>query len=382
MAEEKAMKTRYQNRKASILKKSKELSTLCDVKVCVIVVSPDGKLETWPDNLNDVKAVLSAVKESRKPIRSENHRGGGDRRLCSRIKIPEGKDPESCGGLGNNNNADEVCYDVCGTNFGLGIPDMTTYCPNHWNGSENFGKYLVTNEDPNLGYFGCGIHETDESGNNLSSSLAYHDQQYEIGIGSSSVCRTNFGMGIPDMTSRVNEAPRSYCPNHWNGNGNGKENEKSNSENFGKYMVTNEEPNLGYYVCGRHESGNNLDRGCGSGRYHHPYQYEIGSSSFNSGLNHFCNQQPSSSLVYHDQQYEIGIGSSSALNTTGVNNNLVHPNQQHTLDYQQYLMGNSAFNSAVGVDYPNQEPRVGVDYPDQEPSSSLAYHHYDIGIWE
>nr|GLL45975.1 hypothetical protein Itr_chr14CG05830 [Ipomoea trifida] len=102
---------------------------------------------------------------------------------------------------------------------------------------------------------------------------------------------------------------------------------------------------------------------------HHCYhQYEMGSSctsAFNSGLNFSNQQRPNLIAYHHQQQYVIG-NNSSALNTTGVNNNLVHPN----LAYQQYVMGNnSVFNSRV-------------NYPNQEPSSSLAYQNYEIGIWE
>nr|GLL45973.1 hypothetical protein Itr_chr14CG05810 [Ipomoea trifida] len=216
--------------------------------VCVIVVSPDGKLETWPDNLNGVKAVLSAVKESRKPIRSENLRekkgdGGDCSMLCSRIKIPKsvkGKeiDVENCGVFGNN---------------GAGVVDEELY---------------------------------DVSGAYQENKNAKQDN--------------NFGIGIPRMS----------------------------------------------LVDMRYEMGS------------------CSTSAFNSGLNFSNQQRPNLIAYHHQQQYVIG-NNSSALNTTGVNNNLVHPN----LAYQQYVMGNSsAFNS-------------GVSYPNQEPSSSLAYQNYEIGIW-
>nr|GLL26744.1 hypothetical protein Itr_chr05CG07470 [Ipomoea trifida] len=100
------------------------------------------------------------------------------------------------------------------------------------------------------------------------------------------------------------------------------------------------------------------------------------SSAFNFGFNFSNQQQPTPLIAYHHQQHYDVIGNNiSALNTTnnGLNNNMVHPNQEPTLAYQQYVMGNiSGFNS--GVNYPNQQP--------QPSSSSLAYQHYDIGIWE
>ncbi|XP_031094446.1 uncharacterized protein LOC115998916 [Ipomoea triloba] len=336
----KAMKTRYENRKASVLKKGKELSMLYDVKVCVIMVSPDGKLETWPDNLNDVKAVLSAVKESRCVQES---------RFPSPLKAR--KYVENCGNNGAGVVDEEELYDVSGA---------------------------------------------DQENNNAKQD-------------------NNFGIGIPGKSlvddMRVNQTPTShYSYYQWNENGNG----ESNCEKFGKYigdMVRNQE--WSYYGCGGSSSAMNPKTQfcnmqpnqdtcsamnpktqfcnmqpnqdtCSS-----PDQYEIGSSS-TSGLNFSNQQQPTPLFAYHQQQYVTY--NSSALNTTGVNNNLVHPNQQPTLAYQQYP---SALNS--GVNYPNQEPTLpyqqylmgnssafnsGVNYPNQEPSRSLAYQHYDIGIWD
>ncbi|XP_031094450.1 agamous-like MADS-box protein AGL93 [Ipomoea triloba] len=277
----KAMKTKYENRKTSILKKSKELSTLCDVQVCVIVVSPDGKLETWPDNLNDVKAVLSTVKESRKPIRSENLREIGDRsRLCSRIKIPKsvkGKeiDVENCGNNGAGVVDEEELYDVSGA---------------------------------------------DQENNN-----AKQDNTFGTGIPA--------GMSHVDM--RVNQTPTSHYSyyHQWNGNGNG--NGEINCEKFGKYigdMVTNQESyNLAaYYGCGSSSSSMNpKTQFCNMhpNQEPSPHQYEMGSSSssaFNFGFNFSNQQQPTPLIAYHHQQHYDVIGNNiSALNTTdGLNNNM------------------------------------------------------------
>ncbi|CAH9092188.1 unnamed protein product [Cuscuta epithymum] len=60
-SEERRKRVRYENRKASILKQGRELSTLCGVKLCLMIVTPDGKVETWPENRDDVKAILSAA---------------------------------------------------------------------------------------------------------------------------------------------------------------------------------------------------------------------------------------------------------------------------------------------------------------------------------
>ncbi|CAH9123251.1 unnamed protein product [Cuscuta epithymum] len=61
--EERMKKVRWENRKTNVLKKGRELATLCGIRLCVVTVSPDGKVETWPENAAAVKAVLhDAVK--------------------------------------------------------------------------------------------------------------------------------------------------------------------------------------------------------------------------------------------------------------------------------------------------------------------------------
>ncbi|RAL51560.1 hypothetical protein DM860_011062 [Cuscuta australis] len=73
--EQKNKESRYEKRKSTILRKSRELSILCDVKVCVVIVSPDGaKLETWPESLEDVKAALDEAAASDKRHRSDGNR--------------------------------------------------------------------------------------------------------------------------------------------------------------------------------------------------------------------------------------------------------------------------------------------------------------------
>ncbi|KAK6775852.1 hypothetical protein RDI58_026853 [Solanum bulbocastanum] len=42
----------YQGRKECIKRKSMELATLCDIKVCTIITGTNGELQTWPDNLD------------------------------------------------------------------------------------------------------------------------------------------------------------------------------------------------------------------------------------------------------------------------------------------------------------------------------------------
>ncbi|KAL2454189.1 putative ovule protein [Abeliophyllum distichum] len=53
-----AIKKSFKIRKESIKKKTMELSVLCDVNACAVIVGPDGSVETWPENLNHVQRVI------------------------------------------------------------------------------------------------------------------------------------------------------------------------------------------------------------------------------------------------------------------------------------------------------------------------------------
>ncbi|KAL2541560.1 SRF-type transcription factor family protein [Abeliophyllum distichum] len=59
---EKAMKKSFKTRKESIKKKTMELSVLCDVKACAVIIAPDGTVETWPENRNHVQEVIQIYK--------------------------------------------------------------------------------------------------------------------------------------------------------------------------------------------------------------------------------------------------------------------------------------------------------------------------------
>ncbi|VFQ67911.1 unnamed protein product [Cuscuta campestris] len=72
--EERTKKLQYEKRKSTLLKGAKELSILCGIDVCLVVLSPDGKLESWPENLDDVRAAFRAAAQSNKRPRSENNR--------------------------------------------------------------------------------------------------------------------------------------------------------------------------------------------------------------------------------------------------------------------------------------------------------------------
>ncbi|XP_047331383.1 uncharacterized protein LOC124934939 [Impatiens glandulifera] len=48
---------------ASIKKKSMELSSLYDIDVCFLSLEENGRIESWPDNLNQVKPILERYKK-------------------------------------------------------------------------------------------------------------------------------------------------------------------------------------------------------------------------------------------------------------------------------------------------------------------------------
>ncbi|KAH0746117.1 hypothetical protein KY285_007774 [Solanum tuberosum] len=57
----------YQERKECIKRKSMELATLCDIKVCTVITGPNGELQTWPNNFDACKEVLDLYSQNLKP---------------------------------------------------------------------------------------------------------------------------------------------------------------------------------------------------------------------------------------------------------------------------------------------------------------------------
>ncbi|KAL2466758.1 MADS-box domain-containing protein [Abeliophyllum distichum] len=53
-----AIKKSFKTRKESIKKKTMELSVLCDVNACAVIIGPDGSIETWPEDRNHVQQVI------------------------------------------------------------------------------------------------------------------------------------------------------------------------------------------------------------------------------------------------------------------------------------------------------------------------------------
>ncbi|GFZ04087.1 hypothetical protein Acr_16g0007110 [Actinidia rufa] len=72
MENKKALTVTYVKRKNCIKKKTMELATLCGIQACAVCFGPDGAVETWPENPNDVKVVIDLYRECVK-----NGRGRG-----------------------------------------------------------------------------------------------------------------------------------------------------------------------------------------------------------------------------------------------------------------------------------------------------------------
>ncbi|CAA2953816.1 agamous-like MADS-box AGL81 [Olea europaea subsp. europaea] len=55
----KAKKKAFLRRKECIKRKTMELSTLCDVKACAVILGPDGQIDSWPENRSEVQEVIN-----------------------------------------------------------------------------------------------------------------------------------------------------------------------------------------------------------------------------------------------------------------------------------------------------------------------------------
>ncbi|GAA0148638.1 hypothetical protein LIER_08026 [Lithospermum erythrorhizon] len=65
----KADKLRFKKRKDCIMKKARELSVLCDIKVCALVIDPDNEtIQTWPENRLHVQEILKECAFNNKKV--------------------------------------------------------------------------------------------------------------------------------------------------------------------------------------------------------------------------------------------------------------------------------------------------------------------------
>ncbi|XP_028118954.1 MADS-box protein SOC1-like [Camellia sinensis] len=62
----KALRVTYKKRKDCVIKKTMELSILCGINVFTLCFGPNGKVDTWPQNPNEVKALIRMYKDSAK----------------------------------------------------------------------------------------------------------------------------------------------------------------------------------------------------------------------------------------------------------------------------------------------------------------------------
>lgn len=73
----KAERKSFKMQKESIKKQTKELSEICNVKACAVIIEPDGTIETWPKNRNDVRELIQAYK-NRGPEKEQPQELDGD----------------------------------------------------------------------------------------------------------------------------------------------------------------------------------------------------------------------------------------------------------------------------------------------------------------
>ncbi|XP_021911453.1 agamous-like MADS-box protein AGL75 [Carica papaya] len=62
-----ARKASLKKRQPTLKLKAQQLSTLCDVPVCLLCFDPDGKLDTWPENQAQVREIIMNYKNSIDP---------------------------------------------------------------------------------------------------------------------------------------------------------------------------------------------------------------------------------------------------------------------------------------------------------------------------
>ncbi|KAK3212707.1 hypothetical protein Dsin_017413 [Dipteronia sinensis] len=90
----------FNKRKSTLKKKAAQLSTLCDVEVCMVCFGPDRTVETWPENRSDVLDLIgkfggSSEKEREKGKKKYNLVGFlGDKKRKLDEKLNKRKNPE------------------------------------------------------------------------------------------------------------------------------------------------------------------------------------------------------------------------------------------------------------------------------------------------
>ncbi|CAA2953817.1 agamous-like MADS-box AGL81 [Olea europaea subsp. europaea] len=79
-----AKKKAFLRRKECIKRKTMELSTLCDVKACAVILGPDGQIDSWPENRSEVQEVINLYQHrSRNKKRKQQY----DDRGCNKKQV-------------------------------------------------------------------------------------------------------------------------------------------------------------------------------------------------------------------------------------------------------------------------------------------------------
>ncbi|XP_022876750.1 agamous-like MADS-box protein AGL81 [Olea europaea var. sylvestris] len=79
-----AKKKAFSRRKECIKRKTMELSTLCDVKACAVILGPDGQIDSWPENRSEVQEVINLYQNgSRNKKRKQQY----DDRGCNKKQV-------------------------------------------------------------------------------------------------------------------------------------------------------------------------------------------------------------------------------------------------------------------------------------------------------
>ncbi|KAL7161653.1 hypothetical protein ACSBR2_042178 [Camellia fascicularis] len=70
----KALRVTYMKRKECVIKKTMELSILYGINIVTLYFGPNGKVDTWSQNPNEVKALIKMYKEYAKKSRVRKSR--------------------------------------------------------------------------------------------------------------------------------------------------------------------------------------------------------------------------------------------------------------------------------------------------------------------
>ncbi|CAI9787593.1 unnamed protein product [Fraxinus pennsylvanica] len=82
------LKSKNLTRKECIKKKTMELSVLCDVKACAVILGPEGQIETWPENHSDVQEMIELYKKDCLNNKKRKHQH--DDHGCKKKQVLEG----------------------------------------------------------------------------------------------------------------------------------------------------------------------------------------------------------------------------------------------------------------------------------------------------